>query len=167
MVFCRTIYEVTDILDTLPRRTTPRSKPITPIVKERPHSSRSRDINNAGRHQTLSDAALESLERVLEQDLCGDAAHAAGYGAGPGGDLADAFPVAVASVLAAFDGDGGDIDDDRARLDELAGDHAGLGAHGGDQDVGLAADGGQVGRFAVADGDGAVLVEQQQRDRLA
>src|ERR1019366_2246547 len=68
--------------------------------------------------------------------------------------------------VAIFDVIGTHIDDGGAWLDEVARDHGGA-PDGGDEDIGLAADGRQVGRFGMADGDGGVLVQEQEGDRLA
>ena len=58
------------------------------------------------------------------------------------------------------------VQHDLARADALRADHAGL-TGGDDEDIRLAADGGQIFAAAVADGHGRVLGEQQQGDRLA
>ena len=62
------------------------------------------------------------------------------------------------------------IDDDGAGLDHVGRDEFGA-ADGGDEDVGLAGDRGQVGGLRVADGDGGVgprlLLEGEQGDGFA
>ena len=59
-----------------------------------------------------------------------------------------------------------DVDHDRARLDHRRRQRVGA-ADGGDDDVGAARVLGEIGRAAVADGDGRVGLQQQQRHRLA
>ena len=59
-----------------------------------------------------------------------------------------------------------DVDHGRAGLDPVGADHP-RAADGGDQDVGAAADLGEVARARVADGDRRVGSEQQLRHRLA
>ena len=59
-----------------------------------------------------------------------------------------------------------DIQHDLTGAHALRADHTGL-TGGDDEDVGLAADVGQILAAAVADGHGRMLGEQQQRDRLA
>src|SRR6185437_6648164 len=51
-------------------------------------------------------------------------------------------------------------------FDEIASDHSGA-SDGGNQNVGTAADGGQITRFGVANGDGSVGIDEQHGDRLA
>ena len=51
------------------------------------------------------------------------------------------------------------------RLNEIGRDHGGA-ADGGHQNLGLAAHRSQVGRLGMANGDGGVLMQQQQRDGL-
>src|SRR5258706_5528222 len=59
-----------------------------------------------------------------------------------------------------------DINHGCARLHEVAGDHAGA-ADGGYENVGAAADCGQVGSLRMTDGDGGVGIEQQHGGGLA
>src|SRR5258706_8899087 len=59
-----------------------------------------------------------------------------------------------------------DINHRCAGLHEVAGDHAGA-ADGGYENVGAAADCGQVGSLRMTDGDGGVCVEQQHGGGLA
>ena len=59
-----------------------------------------------------------------------------------------------------------DIQHDLTGAHAFCADHTGL-TGGDDEDVGLAADLGQIFAAAVADGHGRMLGEQQQRDRLA
>ena len=58
------------------------------------------------------------------------------------------------------------VDHGGSGLHVVAGDHAGS-ANRRYQDVGAAADSGQIARFRVADGDGGVLIEQQHGYGLA
>ena len=53
-----------------------------------------------------------------------------------------------------------------AGFDHIGREHIAL-AHGGHDHIGLPRDGGQIGRAAVADGDGGVLRQQHQRHGLA
>ena len=78
------------------------------------------------------------------------------------GDVADD------AVLAARAGDAvdADIDHGRARLDPVAADHLGP-PDRREQQVGAAADGGQVARPGMRHRDGRVLVQQQLNQRLA
>ena len=69
-------------------------------------------------------------------------------------------------LLARGDAVDADVDEGGAGLDHVRSDEAGA-ADGGDEDVGLASDCGEVARLRVADGDGRVLVQQQHGDGLA
>ena len=59
-----------------------------------------------------------------------------------------------------------DINYGRARLHEFVRDHAGA-SDGGDQDIGAAADRGQIVSFLMADGDGGICIQQQHGGGLA
>ena len=78
-------------------------------------------------------------------------------------DLGKAGVAAEVAVRADVDAD---IQHDLTGAHALRADHTGL-TGGDDEDIGLAADVGQVLAAAVADGHGRMLGEQQQRDRLA
>src|ERR1019366_3996771 len=69
-------------------------------------------------------------------------------------------------LVAIFDVIGTHIDDGGAWLDEVARDHGGA-PDGGDQAIGLAAEGREVGAVGMADGDGGVLVQEQEGHGLA
>ena len=66
--FCRMIYEVTGVLDTLPWQSTPRSKPITPRCQRHSHYNARRDIHNPGltgqEPSLASFSVLSSLWRI-------------------------------------------------------------------------------------------------------
>src|SRR5205807_2207959 len=83
----------------------------------------------------------------------------------PAGDRLDRGAVDVAGQPAVDTVDP-DVDDTRTGLDEGRVDEPGT-ADRGDEDVGLAADGGELAGARVADSDGGVGVEQEQRHRAA
>ena len=80
-----------------------------------------------------------------------------GFALGVAGEEAVEFFAGVDAIDA-------DVDEGCAGLDHLRGDEAGA-ADGGDEDVGLAGDLAEVLRFGVADGDGGILVQEQERRR--
>ena len=92
-----------------------------------------------------------------------DAAGNGGDGLDDGLDLGKAGVAAEVAVRANVDAD---IQHDLTGAHALRADHTGL-TGGDDEDIGLAADVGQVLAAAVADGHGRVLGKQQQGDRLA
>ena len=71
-----------------------------------------------------------------------------------------------AASVASIDAVDADVDDGGAGRMIIGGEHGGA-ADRRHQDVGLAADSRQVWRFRMADGDGGVFVQQQQRHGLA
>ena len=79
------------------------------------------------------------------------------------GDLDRRREVDVADDAAVDDVDP-DVDDDGAGLEHRAGDEAGM-AGGDDHDVGPRDVGGEVARPRVADRDGRVLLDEQERGR--
>ena len=81
------------------------------------------------------------------------------------GDVADEPGLALAGGGVRHPVDA-DVDHDRAGLHPVAADHLGA-ADGGDEDVGAPAQPGEVARFRVRDRDGAALVDQELRHRLA
>ena len=80
--------------------------------------------------------------------------------------MPDAFKVHIAAELAVFVAVHADVDDDGAGLDHAGGEHLAL-AGGGHDHIGLAGEGGQAGRAAVADGDGGVGRQQHHGHGLA
>src|SRR5579859_3193617 len=104
------------------------------------------------------------LKRVADEHRAGHRSHPAGIRRQPARDLVDTRP--KVADLPAVDPAGADVDDRRAGFDHVFADEAQL-ARGGDEDVGAAGVRREVARLRVAYGHGRVLLEQQERDRLA
>ncbi len=104
---------------------------------------------------------LGGLQGVGHEHGDGHGADAAGGGGDGGGDFLDFVAEYVAAEAVALlagvvvDAVHADVDDDGAGFDVFFGNHFGA-SDGGDEDVGLAADGGHVLGAAVDDGDGGV-----------
>src|SRR5260221_6832461 len=115
-----------------------------------------------------------SVQRVLEQAGDRHRADAAGHRRDrPGdgerlgeGDVADDAPLAGLPYSGALDAVDADIDHRRARLEPGAADEF-RPADRGDDDIGAAAQFGQIAAARMRHRDGAALAQQQQRHRLA
>ncbi|KAF1858236.1 hypothetical protein Lal_00014736 [Lupinus albus] len=110
--------------------------------------------------------AFGRLQRILQQHRDGHRPHATRHRRDVAGDFLDAVEVDVAAQLALVVAVDAHVDDDGARLDHVAGQRVAA-ADGGHDDVRLAGVVAQVRRTAMADGDGGVLLQEQQRHRLA
>lgn len=106
------------------------------------------------------------FQRIQHQHGAGHGANAAGHRGDVTGLLAGLGKIDVPVQLAVSAAVDAHVDDDSAGLDHIAGDKA-LAAHGGHQNIGGGADLFQVLGLGVADGDGGVLGQQQQRGGLA
>lgn len=101
------------------------------------------------------------LEGVAHEEGDGHGADAAWDGSDGGAFGGDFGEIHVAGEAVAvfrggvFDAVDADVDDDGARFDPIGFDHFGA-TDGGDDDVGAAANGGEVVRTGVGDGDGGV-----------
>lgn len=116
--------------------------------------------------KSLVRRALRRLDNMACEDRARHGADAAGDRGDGLDDRLNFGKAGVAAEVAVRADVDADIQHDLTGAHALRADHTGL-TGGDDEDVGLAADLGQILAAAVADGHGRVLGEQQQRDRLA
>eukprot|EP00053_Salpingoeca_punica_P017007 m.162601 g.162601 ORF g.162601 m.162601 type:complete len:543 (-) comp17091_c0_seq1:3-1631(-) len=130
------------------------------------HRAQQRQRQRRERPGGLGLLSLGSRDGVTHEHGHGHGAHTSRHRRDHGRDGLSALKVdvahqALAGLLAGIvDGVHAAVDDHCARLEPLALDKAGL-ADGGDEDVGLLDNAGQVGRLGVADGHRGVGPEQQ------
>ena len=108
---------------------------------------------------------LGGQQGVLHEHSAGHGTNAAGNRSDGGCDLLNILKVHVAAQLLGFlipvDAD---VDDRRARLDHIGLDEL-RPADSRDENIGVSGDFSQILRLGMADGDGAVLLQQQKRHR--
>lgn len=90
-------------------------------------------------------------------DAAGDGGHVAGFG-GNGVVVGIADEAVAPGSLGGFDAVDADVDNGGAVFDHVGGDEVGA-PDGGDEEVGLSGDGGEVGGAGMTDGDGGVAGE--------
>jgi hypothetical protein len=95
-----------------------------------------------------------------------DVADDDGAALGEGGFALGVAEEEAVELFAGVEAVDADVDEGCAGLDHFRGDEAGA-ADGGDEDVGLAGDLGEVSSFGVANGDRGVVVEQEHGGGLA
>ena len=106
--------------------------------------------------------ALRRLDNVACEDRARHGADAAGDRGDGLDDRLDLGKAGVAAEVAVRADVDADIQHDLTGAHALRADHTGL-TGGDDEDIGLAADVGQILAAAVADGHGRMLGEQQQQ----
>ena len=109
---------------------------------------------------------LAGFEGVLHQSRNCHRAYAAGYGCDERALVLDVLKINIAAELSVFISVHTDVDHYRAFLDHVGLDEL-RDSHRSNEDIGASADLGEVFCTAVADGDGAVLVEQKHSHWLA